>query len=81
MGKHDAIPEGAINEALERHYQETIKTLNEKLNNANDTIREMAAEIEKQKFTIEMKDSEVETLRTALVETLVEKTEAKLMAR
>lgn len=81
MGKHDVIPEGSINEALERHYQETIKTLNEKLNCANDTGREMAAEIEKLKFTIKVKDSEIDTLRTALVETLVEKTEAKLMAR
>ena len=41
----------------------------------------MAAEIEKLKFTIKVKDSEIDTLRTALVETLVEKTEAKLMAR
>lgn len=51
-----------INESLERHYQETIKTLNEKLNYANDTARSMAAEIEKLKFRIKLKDIEIESL-------------------
>ena len=51
-----------INESLERHYQETIKTLNEKLNHANDTAREMAAEIERLKFRIKLKDIEIESL-------------------
>ena len=51
-----------INESLERHYQETIKTLNEKLNYANDTAREMAAEIEKLKFRIKLKHIEIESL-------------------
>lgn len=51
-----------INESLERHYKDTIKTLNEKLNNANDTAREMAVEIEKLKFRIRLKDIEIESL-------------------
>lgn len=51
-----------INESLERHYQDTIKTLNEKLNCANDAAREMAAEIERLKFRIRLKDVEIESL-------------------
>ena len=55
-----------INESLERHYQETIKTLNEKLNFANDTARNMAAEIEQLKFRIKLKDIEIESLVKAM---------------
>jgi CII-binding regulator of phage lambda lysogenization HflD len=51
-----------INDSLERHYQETIKTLEGKLNYANDTAREMAAEIERLKFKIKLKDIEIESL-------------------
>ena len=51
-----------INESLERHYQDTIKTLNEKLNHANEAGRQMAVEIEKLKFRIRLKDIEIESL-------------------
>lgn len=64
MGKHDiGTP---INETLEKHYQETIKTLNKKLDLASDTAREMAAEIEKLKFRLKLKDIEIESLVKAM---------------
>ena len=79
MGKHDAA--APLNEALEQHYQEQIKTLNEKLNHQKEFNEKLMGEIENMKFTIDMKDAELETLRKALIDTMVEKTEAKYGSR
>ena len=61
-GKRYKDEPAPINESLERHYQDTIKTLNEKLNHANEAGRQMAVEIEKLKFRIRLKDIEIESL-------------------
>lgn len=66
MGKHDmGTP---INETLEKHYQETIKTLNEKLDTSRDTIDGLRREIERLKTLLGMKNAQIEVLLEKLVE-------------
>lgn len=66
MGKHDmGTP---INETLEKHYQETIKTLNEKLDTSRDVIDGLRREIERLKTLLGMKNAQIEVLLEKLVE-------------
>lgn len=66
MGKHDmGTP---INETLEKHYQETIKTLNEKLDTSRDTVDGLRREIERLKTLLGMKNAQIEVLLEKLVE-------------
>ena len=79
MGKHDAA--APLSEALELHYKEQIKTLEERLNEAKTVVTDAKLEIERLNFTIDMKDAELEVLRKALIDAMVEKTEAKYGSR
>ena len=66
MGKHDiGTP---INETLEKHYQEQIKTLNAKLDAHREAANGMRREIEKLEFRLKLKDVEIESLVKALAE-------------
>ena len=66
MGKHDmGTP---INESLERHYQEQIKLLENKLSEAKNLLGDAKADLEKMSFRMKEKDAYIEELRKALVE-------------
>ena len=65
-----------INAALEQHYQETIKTLNEKLNFTQDSMRDACMRIERLELRLQEKDAYIEELRSALVEMTVKATMA-----
>lgn len=66
MGKHDAMPEGNINESLERHYQKRIKDLEENIADLEHDLNQMRCEIERLHFKIKLKDVEIESLVKAM---------------
>ena len=78
MARHD-INEGApaINKDLEQHYKEVIALKNAQLEEAKDLLNEFNHKIEQLTFVIKMQKKEIETLRKALIDTMIEKTEAK----
>lgn len=66
MGKHDiGTP---INESLERHYQEEIKRLNNRIKSLEALVDEGQIEAEKLRFRLRLKDVEIESLVKALAE-------------
>ena len=78
MGKHDvteAVPR--INANLEQHYKDEIKRLKECIVEAGNLLEDAKRQMENYRFQLSMKDAEIETLRTALIDTMIEKTEAK----
>ena len=69
--KAEPVP---INSALEQHYQETIKTLQEKLHFTEDSMRDACMRVERLELRLQEKDAYIEELRSALVEMTVKAT-------
>ena len=68
MGKHDAVPDGIINESLERHYQNEIKRLEANVETLQEMLNEAKLERERLAFKVRLKDIEIESLVKSLAE-------------
>ena len=66
MGKHDTVPEGTINEALERHYQKRIEELEATIEDLKHDLNDALVQGEKLKFRVKLKDIEIESLVKSL---------------
>ena len=66
MGKHDAVPDGIINESLERHYQNEIKRLEANVETLQEMLNEAKLERERLAFKVRLKDIEIESLVKAM---------------
>jgi len=66
MGKHDAVPEGTINESLERHYKDEKRRLEGNVDELKTALNDALVEIERLKFKIKLKDVEIDSLVKAL---------------
>lgn len=75
MGKHDCPT--PMNEVLEQHYKDEIKSLNEKMEESKSLLKEAQITMERLRFIIDQKDAEIEVLRKSLIDTIIEKTEER----
>ncbi len=74
MGRHEAVPEGTINEALERHYQKRIEELEAIIEDKDKGLKDASMALERFSIRLQEKDTYIEELRTALVEMTVKAT-------
>lgn len=74
MGKHDAVPEGTINEALERHYQKRIEELEAIIIEKDKALKDASMALERFDIRLQEKETYIEELRSALVEMTVKAT-------
>ena len=74
MGKHDVMPEGTINEALERHYQKRIEELEAIIIEKDKALKDASMALERFSIRLQEKDTYIEELRSALVEMTVKAT-------
>ena len=74
MGKHDVIPAGNINEALERHYQKRIEQLETAIEAKDAALKDASMALDRFGIRLQEKDAYIEELRSALVEMTVKAT-------
>ena len=74
MGKHDAMPEGNINETLERHYQKRIEELEAIIIEKDKALKDASMALERFDIRLQEKETYIEELRSALVEMTVKAT-------
>ena len=67
MGKHDMRPSG-MNNALELHYKERIKNLEEQLKKTTNKLKDAMMYLDRKDTIIAEKDAYIEELRTAFIE-------------
>ena len=68
MGKHDMKTRSTLNEALELHYKDRIKTLEKQLEKSTAKIKDAMMLLERKDIIIAEKDAYIEELRSAFIE-------------
>lgn len=74
-GKHEAAQ--PMNEALEQHYKQRIKDLEESGREADRLLNDANLEIRRLKFDIEMHENHIKELEEAFLTTAIEAAMAK----